>query len=275
MAEFESRLSQMTKYKSSTEVFQQMFCRQVAERMQEVILRGKPIAGISAARMLAAIPERRQERGSLQTEKVWADEVQPRLAEGNAEYMAEVMLSLVDNPKVNDGVRYYMLRGLASLLALPRPTQPLLKKETEEKILPSAMKLVEKKGVFPKATPRGEVEGFKILRREAIKVVAQYRTPIVGKERPALILARVAGNDQGIVPAPRLDERIEAAIGLARMTAGAAKFPDFQPDYAMFQIASCVGEFGNQADRNRDAKTTARLRPGRSMRPAWSRRWTA
>ena len=205
VVDFESRLAQMTKFKAATEAFQQMYCRQVARAPQEVILRGKPIAGINAARMMAAIPERRLERGVLQGVQAWADEVQPRLADGNAEYMAGLFLSLLGDPKVNDGVKYYALRGLGSLVGLPKQTPPLLKQETEEKAIQTATRLVEKKTRFPKATPRGEVEGYKILRREAVKVLAQCRTPIVGKERPALILAKVAGNDQGIVPSPRLD----------------------------------------------------------------------
>jgi hypothetical protein len=259
--EFESRLAQMTKFKAATSIFQQMYCRQVIERAQEVILRGKPIAAINAARMLAAIPARGLERGFLQSESAWVDDVLPRLAEGNAETLANAALTLLGTPKMNDGTKYYLLRTLSNLVGLPKQTKPLLKPETEEKAIAAAIKLVETKKAFARATPRAEVEGYKMLRCEAVRVVAASRTPVVGdKERPALTLARVAANDASIVPSPRINERIEAVIGLARMGATAAKFPDYQPDGAAEQIARAVRDFGIQADANREAKADLRSR---------------
>jgi hypothetical protein len=249
--QFETRLLQLLRVRGDTSQLQQMFCRQVIDRAQEVIQAGKPIAGVNAARILAKIPERAMERGTPQKEKDWVAQVLPRLGEGNAEHLAGVLLTLLENPKTNDGIKYYVLRGLSSLLALPKQSPALLKKETEEKAIRAAIAMVEKKTVFPQRVARGEVEGYKVLRREAVRVVAQVGVPVLGdKDRPALVLARVAGNDESIQPPPRLDERIEAAIGLARMGALAAKYPDFQPDYAMFQIAQAVLEFGLQAAKN-------------------------
>src|SRR5262249_44113777 len=147
--QFESRLSQMTKFRAATTAFQQMYCKQITDRAQEVILRGKPIAAVNAARILAAIPERRVDRGVLQSEKDWAEEAQPRLADGNAEHLAVVLLGLLDNPKANDAVKYYLFRGLASLLGLPRQRVALLKPDTEEKAVAAAMKFVEKKVPYP------------------------------------------------------------------------------------------------------------------------------
>ncbi len=270
--DFEGRLFNMTKSRANTIQMQQMYCRQVIKRTQEVILNSKPIAGINAARILSKIPERGMERGFPQSEKMWLEEVQPRLAEGNSEYFAGVLLSLLDDPKLNDGIRYYLLRTLSNLLALRRQAPALLKKETAEKAIQVGIKLVEKKVVFPKAALRGkteqemvahrEVEGYKILRREAVKVVAQSQLPTFGeKDRPALTLARVVGNDGSIVPSPRLDERIEAAIGLAKMSANLSKSPDYQPDYVAFQIALFVQDFGLQAKENIYAKVFVRVRP--------------
>jgi hypothetical protein len=262
--QFETRLLQMSRIRGDSTQLQQMFCRQVIDRAQEVIKAGKPIAGVNAARILAKIPERTTAKNTLQKEKEWVTQVLPRLADGNAEHLAGVFLTLLENPKTNDGIKYYVLRGLTSLLALPKQSPPLLKKETEEKAIHLAIALVEKKVTFPQRVARGEVEGYKVLRREAVKLVAQARVPVLdNKDRPALVLARVAGNDESIQPSPRLDERIEAVIGLARMGAVATKYPDFEPDYAMFQIAQAVLEFGLQADKNlSDSKgTPTRSRP--------------
>jgi hypothetical protein len=273
---FRSRLNQMTKFKAATAVYQQMYCRQVMDCAQEVLLKSrmaaggreelitKPIAAINAARILASIPERGLDRGAPQSDKSWADDMAPRLAEGNGEHLATIALGLLEHPQVakNDGTRYWLLRTLASLVSLTKITPGLLKKDTEEKAIAAAMKIVDKKVVFPKATPRQEVEGYKMLRREAIRVVAAGGVPMLsGKERPALTLARIAGRDPEVVPPPRLEEQLDAAMGLARMGAVAAKFPDYQPDYTVVQIALTVRDFAIQADASTAKVIDPRKRP--------------
>jgi hypothetical protein len=262
----DKRLVDMSHFKArlTTAPLQHMFSRQVVERAQEILANAssKPIATINAARMLARIPERVLERGAPQSERNWVEETLPRLVEGNAEYLAGVLLSAIENPKASDGTRYYIYRGMANLLAFPKQTPALLKKETEEKLVHAGIVMVEKKVPFPRQIARGEVEGYKVLRREAVKLVAQARVPSMGeKDRPALTLARVAGNDQNIEPSPRLDERIEACIGLAKMAAVAAKFPDFQPEYAAYQVARAVEALGLEASTNYNKATTIRKRP--------------
>jgi hypothetical protein len=147
-------------------------------------------------------------------------------------------------------------------MAMPKQLSPFLRKETEEKIIHTAIEMVEKKKPFPARTDRGQVEGYKVLRREAVKIVAQANVPVIGdKDRPALTLAKVAGNDESIQPSPRLDERIEASIGLARMSATAGKFPDYQPDYAALQIANTVLTFGLESAKPGNEKSATRSRP--------------
>ena len=60
------------------------------------------------------------------------------------------------------------------------------------------------------------------------------------KSRPAWLLLKVAARD-GVVPEPRLDERVEAAIGVAhaRPDLGA----DYQPDYAAHQLGLFAADF--------------------------------
>src|SRR5262249_53225855 len=95
-----------------------------------------------------------------------------------------------------------------------------------------------------------EVEGFRVLRREAVKALAQYRAPsIKDQARPALVLLKVVARD-GFQPEPRMDERVEAAIGVARMK------PDidqtYQREYAAQQLGLFVVDFAyryNTRDR--------------------------
>jgi hypothetical protein len=249
-----------------------MFCKYVIGCVVEVADADSAmiITAVNAARMLALIVERRNSRGLLETERDWFADVAPRLAEGNADRLIEACLTLLEGPKTKDlasqerwnGVRYYALRCLGSLFALPREV-PLWKKENEEKAVAAAIKIVERQKVFPKATPRQEVEGYKMLRAQAVRVVAGYRLPEMSdKSRPSLVLARVAGADTSLVPnPPRLEERLEASIGLCRLAPAAAKSANFQMAAAALQVARFVHQFGVEADANYDAKPMTRLRP--------------
>lgn len=263
--EFDSRLGQMTRFSDRTTVMQQMYCREIMRCVPEVVQKGKPVAGVNAARMLALITERRMQRGVLDPQKEWAAAVLPRLGEGNADRLAEVGLALLADPKATAGVQYYVLRSLANLLALPAQSPPLLKTELRDKVIARAIPLVEKKVAYPKATPRQVVEGYKMVRMQAVRIVAAGRTPLLADKTtpPIVLLARVAAADAGIVPTPRIEERLEAAIGLAEMGAAAAKLPDVQMDYAAAQIARYIIDFGVQANANLDSKPTVRLRPWR------------
>ncbi|MFO0928635.1 MAG: hypothetical protein U0736_16700 [Gemmataceae bacterium] len=261
--EFDSRLVQMTRFTDRTAAMQQMYCKAMMTAAPEVIQKGKVIAGVNAARMLEQITQRRAQRGVLESEKEWVQAVLPRLADGNGDRLVETCLTLITDPKANAGVQYYLLRCLGNLLALPPQNPPLVKAENQEKAIAAATKLIDRAVAFPKATPRQEVEGYKMLRQQAVRVVATARTPVVGKEQPALTLARVAGADGSLVPAPRITERLEAAVGLARLMNASAKFPDFQPDYAAAQIARFIVDLGLQANPNLDSKPMARVQPWR------------
>ena len=260
--EFAGKLVEYNRFRPNTNSFIQMTCKDVIDRSVEIVKhpQSKPIAGINAARMLAIIVQRRAPGGVVVAEKLWVDETRPRLADGNAEHLAEACLSLLAEPKLTDGHRYYFYRCLSSLLSLPQ-SPPLLKPETVDKILQKATEQVEKKAVFPKATPRQEVEGYKMLRQQAVVVLAAGRKPVADKVRPILILVRVAAADADLVPAPRLAERVEAAIGLARMGSASAKLPDIQMDYAASALVAAVIEFGKQANPNINAPATTRLQP--------------
>ena len=116
------------------------------------------------------------------------------------------------------------------------------------------MKVVAEKVTFPKAAPREEIEGYKVLRLQAVAVLANARAPsLSAKEKPALLLAQVAVADPSIVPAPRLAERIEATVGLARLIAR-SKDADFQVDYAAEAVARGVLAFILAAEKNIDSK---------------------
>jgi hypothetical protein len=137
------------------------------------------------------------------------------------------------------------------MLSLPPQTPPLF---DESKVTLALLDFLNEKPFVSPEAPQEEIEGYRMLRREAVSALAQTHQPkLNGKALPALVLARFAGNDASIQPPPRLDERLEAALGLARLRPGKA-WPDYQPDYAAQQILQFLSTFGNLANANKEEK---------------------
>jgi hypothetical protein len=187
--------------------------------------RAKPIAQVNAVRFLA------------------------RSAVLGVPRLGDALVKIVQAPgtkegqpfKYNDAVRYWALRGLRDLLALPPQDMPPLPREKLEPIAAALREQIQRKVEFTTLAPPDEREGYRVLRREAIRALGQVRAPMVGKERPALVLLSVVAGDN-FVPPLRWDERLEAAIGLARMRPP-EKSNDYQPSYAAEQIARFLNDF--------------------------------
>lgn len=178
--------------------------------------------------------------------------------------LADTLVAALKDDKQNDGVRYYVLRGLGTLLARVQPTAtpPVLTKEELAKCAEAIVAFLEQRKGPSKNASREEIDGFCLLRREAIRALAHIHTPAINdKVRPALVLARFAGDDERIQPPPRIDERVEAALGLARMQA--AQDRQYQPDYAAGQIGRCLGTFAQMAKTERANSTDRTTRPWR------------
>src|SRR5262249_41520165 len=94
------------------------------------------------------------------------------------------------------------------------------------------------------------VEGYRSLRREAIKALALTRHPAVVnpqdkalQSRTAVVLLRVLMKD-GFAPEPRLDERAEAAIGVGYLQG--KLYESYQPDYAAHYVGWFLVDLANQ-----------------------------
>ncbi len=178
--------------------------------------------------------------------------------------LAATLITVLKDPQQTAAVHYYMLKGLTTLIPnLPPPQQA--------KCAVALVEFLEQKKSLPKNATPPEIDGYRVLRREGVRALAKTRAPAIDdKVRPALVLARFAGNDVSIQPPPRIDERIEAAIGLARMQAP-PKDRQYQADYAAGQIAKCLGALAQEAsselsnrEPNKDARDT-RLHPWRIL----------
>jgi hypothetical protein len=173
---------------------------------------------------------------------------------GQGKPLAETLVAMLQDDKQNDGVHFWILRGLRTLLAQVQPgqTPPLLSKDDETKCAAAILDFLNRKTPPSAGASQEEKDGFLYLRREAVRALAQIRTPSFNdKVRPALVLARFAGDDERIQPPPTIDERLEAAIGLARMVSGPNK--DYQPDYAAGQVAKSLGVFVQKAEAERSS----------------------
>ncbi|HEY7330290.1 MAG TPA: hypothetical protein VH592_21810 [Gemmataceae bacterium] len=180
------------------------------------------------------------------------------IAKLGQEELADTLVTVLNDPQQTDGVRYYMFNGLATLL-------PRLQPARQAKSAAALVEFLEKrKGPDTKKATPEEVDGFIFFRREAIRALAKVRTPAIDdKVRPALVLARYAGNDTSIQPPPRIDERVEAAVGLARMQTSNNK--QYQADYAAGQIAKCLGALAQSAEAERANQKDTRTHPWRIL----------
>jgi hypothetical protein len=234
---------------------QRLFCKAVARRARDIVPRDAALVSVNAARVLYLITAREPKQSITD----WVKTVGPRVGGDTGDYLADTLADLSANASVNDGARFHLLRALGDLLSLPTKT-PVAKKETVLKGIKAALLLLDRKADFPRNTPREELEGFKVLRWQALRVLAAAGFSEAGeKDRPALYLARAAGGDVRVVPPPRLDEQMEGINGLARMIGQGDKHPNLQPDYAALQVARGVAAFGLAANENRNAKAAGRL----------------
>ena len=175
--------------------------------------------------------------------------------------LAATLIKLLKDAQQTDGVHYYMLKGLTTLIPHLQPPQ-------QAKCAVALVEFLEQQKGLHKNATQEETEGYRVLRREAVRALAKTHTPAIDdKVRPALVLARFAGNDERIQPPPRIDERVEAAIGLARMQVP-PKDRQYQADYAAGQIAKCLGAVAQAASSelsNRDVNKDTRMHPWRIL----------
>jgi hypothetical protein len=232
--EFNDTLQTIRGGKDKSQKTGEMFIKQVIAHASEVMQTRKAIARINAARLLARISD----QGPNETPA----DILSRLTGTNESDLADALTAAINNPGQIDAVRYWAFRGLRYLLALPPQDPPRLPRAKEEAALEAVVKFLQDRNKdFPAGTPQDEIDGYRLVRRQAVEALAQGRYPtLADKSRPAWMLLKVVARD-GIAPEPRLDERVEAAIGIARAQPELDK--DYQPDYAAHQLGLFVADY--------------------------------
>jgi hypothetical protein len=208
------------------------FTSRAVENLKLVLQNDRQIARVNGARILA------------------------RLAKAGQEEAADLLAETVADSQQNDAVKYYAFQGLRELLAQanqPNPTifQSKVGKQREVRCLEALVNAANRKVPGADDLPREEREGIRVVRREALHALAMNRRPGILDDkgalalRPALVLLQAACAD-GFVPEPRLDERVEAAIGVARQSPKA--LDGYQADYAAFQLGWFTADFARASN---------------------------
>src|SRR5205823_2152138 len=201
--------------------------------IDEALKHREPIVKVNAARILARIAE--AIGGSYSTSPA---------ATGQAK-VAEELLKIIKDKDQIDAVKFWALHGMESLFtasynysAVPvneRPTRRALSKaDLEDQCIVALVEFVLRKPNLPPNPTPEEVEGFRYVRRQAIRALAQTRFPAVMNKKEfvgtptALAFCRVLVDD-GISPTASLSEKLEAAIGLCQLQTNSPI--DYYPDY--------------------------------------------
>ncbi len=207
--------------------------------------------------MLAELKRITEPRKQHAITKVNAARVLARLAGTTGdEEVVDHLVAVVSDKNQVDGARYWAFRGLRDLFALRHEraaaddgTGPAVKNVAAMKKAAEAVaQFIERPLPVKADAPAEEKNGLRMVRREAIRALAEMREPKAGKA--ALVLTRLVAQDKGLALVPRLDERIEAAIGIGLLRPDA----DFQPGYALPHVARMLVEFlrGAQSKSNRE-----------------------
>ena len=174
-----------------------------------------------------------------------------RLAKAGTESAVDVLVEILQDPKENDGVKLYALRGLKEFLSLGGGESPFTDKEREARVVKALLEYLTRKLTLSKDAPPEEVTAINYVRAEAVTALGQTLYPavsiLVGKtthlERlTALALLRVLRKD-GIQPEPSLAEQVAAAEGVCQLHS--KELEQYNADYAAYQIGRFIVDFAS------------------------------
>jgi hypothetical protein len=207
--------------------YMEEFGKRFTARLREVVKNPKIIARLNAAIVLA------------------------RLAAAGQENAVDVLVEIIQDPKENDGVKLYALRGLKDFFAAGHGESPFADKEREARAINALLQYVLHKPEVTKDTPPEEVAAVDYVRSEAITALGKTGYPaaanVVKKvlhiERPtAWVLLRVMRKD-GFQPEPTLAEQVAAAAGVCQLHS--KEMDQYNPDYVAYHVGRFLVEFAS------------------------------
>jgi hypothetical protein len=226
LAVFQGEIQIAVKNRATNKAFALMFARQLALRAKKLWSSSQgALARVNAVQMLAMSAPLGQE-----------DTV-------------DALVEVLQDKDLKTGFKYYAAQGLRDFFALGNQPNPIVindPKRLQNAVLVLLDQLQIREPVSENVTPLEQLDGYRVYRREIIRALAQSRYPALeGADKglaaqTALELLRIARNDN-VKPTPRLDEQVEAAIGVMRMQPDL--FAGYQPDYAAQQLAALAVDY--------------------------------
>lgn len=148
------------------------------------------------------------------------------LGKSGYEDLADTAIAMIENPAIHDAVKLYYLQALKNLFATPNqdaPEKSVFKNAArEQKAIKTLINFITRKPAISADTPQDEIDGYRFVRREAIRALGNVRYSVVRSQGevlsvPGLILLRVANMDRSLAPTPSISERVEALVGYLQL----------------------------------------------------------
>src|SRR5262245_9779766 len=224
--EFAGDLDQIVKNQPKTANLLKELTKQIVATADEMFSNREPLARVNYAHVLAL------------------------LASAAGEDVLDPLTKALKDEQQNDGAKYWVIQGMREVFNRGHQVPPVYAKNTkrEADAILALIAFIERKPTISSGLLPEEVEGIRVLRREAIKALALTRYPAVLDAQKAVagrtaeVLMKVIAKE-GFVPEVKVDEQVEAALGLCRMQCGL--YQDYQPDAAARFVGLAVVELAN------------------------------
>ncbi|HEV3142592.1 MAG TPA: hypothetical protein VGZ47_01780 [Gemmataceae bacterium] len=257
----------------------QLYGQYVAAVLHDEILLPKdkqikyePLVRINACRILAKLGQ----SGYVKSDPKQVDTV-------------DIALDVIENPKEIDAVRFYAFQALKNLLSVPNPAgldKSLLTKQPdrEKQIAVALCQFITRPATISTDAPLEEIDGWRYVRREAVRALGYVHNPIIRDEKdkkimadPAFVLLRIAAADPTVSPTPSLYERAEALIGFLQLNPDREMEMDYASWYVAITMRDLAAEFSARkikvpgAAANPDDKEIAQPRDYLPWKTIWNK----
>jgi hypothetical protein len=174
------------------------------------------------------------------------------LAKSGYEPLADNAVAIIDNPAVSDAIKLYYLHALKNLFAVPNPDRPeksvFTDPQRELKAINSLIGFLTRKPTISPSAPQDEIDGYRYVRREALRALGMVRYPIVRVQGnvqtiPAIVLLRFANSDKSIVPPPSVSERAEGLIGYLQLAPDKEQNMDFSAGFVALAVRDLAVDY--------------------------------
>jgi hypothetical protein len=216
------------------------FIKALIPPIQKVLKNPVAIARINAALVLLKLSESGQEQLAKPLADILADKDQ----------IAPVKLLAVE-------ALGYVFRGDISHDPANRE---MLDHGVRDLCIQSVLDYLTRDPQFTPETTQEEIDAYHYTRRKAIQAIGESRHPVVmernrPKARTAYELFRIALDDSGVKPAPRLVERVAAIVALCQLQPKLEG--SYQVDYALYLLGQAFVKIADQYESERLATVPA------------------